>query len=96
METSLALAYFPHLVATTADGKPAADEGPDSRHAVRAVNRGWVSITRPWHCSPRTPERKPASRRRQKGRPVHEVIVERISKFLVELSAAKLEKRFPY
>jgi len=32
----------------------------------------------------------------EKGRRMMEVIVERISKFLVELSEAELDERFPY
>ena len=49
METSLGLAYFPHLVARNADGSLAADEGAFAPTRFEAVNRGWVSITRPWH-----------------------------------------------
>jgi len=49
METSLALAYFPELVARREDGTLTADEGRAAVSRFDAVNRGWVSITRPWH-----------------------------------------------
>src|SRR5262249_13672148 len=49
METSFGLAYFPELVARTPDGRLAADEGAKQKSRFEAVNRGWVSITRPWH-----------------------------------------------
>jgi creatinine amidohydrolase len=49
METSFALAFFPHLVAMNVDGTLAADEGSTAACRFEAVNRGWVSITRPWH-----------------------------------------------
>ena len=50
METSLGLAYFANLVATDPEtGKITADDGAFNQTRFEAVNRGWVSITRPWH-----------------------------------------------
>ena len=49
METSLGLAYWPELIARNPDGTLAADEGRKAATKLEAVNRGWVSITRPWH-----------------------------------------------
>ena len=49
METSLALAYFGHLVALNADGTLAADDGLTAQTRFPQVDRGWISITRPWH-----------------------------------------------
>ena len=48
LETSFGLAYFPELVARNADGSLAADDGKVAISRFDAVNRGWVSITRPW------------------------------------------------
>ena len=48
METSFALAFFPELVARHDDGTLIADDGA-AKIRFEAVNRGWVSITRPWH-----------------------------------------------
>jgi len=44
METSLALAWWPELVARREDGTLAADEGQPARCRFRAVEEGWVSI----------------------------------------------------
>ena len=44
VETSLGLAFFPELL------KPElADDGAARPTRFDAINRGWVSITRPWH-----------------------------------------------
>jgi creatinine amidohydrolase len=97
METSLALAYFPELVAKTPDGKLAADEGRKAATRFAAVNRGWVSITRPWHLlTTNAGAGNPHAATAEKGRRLMEVLVERLSTFLVELSAAPLDDKFPY
>src|SRR5919109_4786810 len=44
VETSLGLAFFPDLVRLEL-----ADEGAARPSRFEAINRGWVSITRPWH-----------------------------------------------
>jgi creatinine amidohydrolase len=49
MERSPILACRPKLVARKADGTLAADAGAMAETKFHAVNRGWVSITRPWH-----------------------------------------------
>ena len=49
METSFLLAYRPELVAHNPDGSLAADEGRMAETRFDAVNRDWVTITRPWH-----------------------------------------------
>lgn len=97
METSLALAYWPHLVARRADGTLAADEGRKAQTRFEAVNRGWVSITRPWHLlTTNAGAGNPHAATADKGRRLMELLVERLAGFLVELSAARLEERFPY
>jgi creatinine amidohydrolase len=97
METSLALAYFPQFVARTADGKLDADDGAVKPTRFDAVNRGWVSITRPWHLlTTNTGAGNPHQASAEKGTRFMEVLVERLAGFLVELSAAKLDERFPF
>ena len=97
METSLALAYFPHLVVRAADGSLIADDGATHSSRFDAVNQGWVQITRRWdllttNCGSGNPHQASA----EKGRRVMEVIVKRLADFLVELSASELDDRFPF
>jgi creatinine amidohydrolase len=97
VETSLALACWPELVARRDDGTLAADEGRTARTRFEAVNRGWVSITRPWHLlTTNAGVGSPHAATPEKGRRLMELLVERLAGFLVELSAAELDDRFPY
>ncbi|MEX2560158.1 MAG: creatininase family protein [Pirellulales bacterium] len=97
METSLILAYYPQLVARRPDGSLAADEGATSKTRFEAVNRGWVQITRPWHlATTNTGAGNPHPATAEKGRRMLALLTERLATFLVELSAAKLDERFPY
>jgi creatinine amidohydrolase len=96
-ETSLALAYFPELVARRPDGSLAADEGRKAKTRFAAVNRGWISITRPWHLlTTNAGAGSPHAATAEKGRRLVEEVVERLAGFLVELSAAEIDERFPY
>ena len=97
METSFALEFFPHLVRHNADGSLAADDGAMRKTAFDAVNRGWVSMTRPWHLlTTNTGAGNPHAATAAKGRRVMELLVERLAGFLVELSAREIDDRFPY
>jgi creatinine amidohydrolase len=97
METSLILAYYPQLVARRPDGSLAADEGATAKTRFEAVNRGWVQITRPWHlATTNTGAGNPHPATAEKGRRMLALLTERLATFLVELSAAKLDERFPY
>ncbi len=97
METSLALACFPHLVRMAADGRLAADAGATALTRFEAVNRGWVSITRPWHLlTTNTGAGNPFAATSERGEQLIRVIVDRLSVFLLELSEAKLDDRFPF
>lgn len=97
METSLGLSYWPELVARNPDGSLAADEGRKAETRFEAVNRGWVSITRPWHLlTTNAGAGNPHFATAEKGRKVVDVLVERLAGFLVELSAAALDEKFPY
>ena len=97
METSFGLAFFPELVARDDEGRLTADEGSIASTRFEAVNKGWVSITRPWHLlTTNSGAGNPHAAAAEKGRRMMELLVERLSTFLVELSAAKLDKRFPF
>ena len=97
METSFALAFCPHLVARRPDGTLAADEGRKAQTRFEAINRGWVTITRPWHLlTTNAGAGDPRAATPDKGRRVLQILIDRIAAFLVELSAATLDERFPY
>ena len=97
METSIALAHWPELVGRNADGTLAADDGAGRPTRFEAVNRGWVSITRPWHLlTTNTGLGFPHAATAQKGQRVVAVMTERLGRFLAELSAAELDDHFPF
>lgn len=92
METSLGLAYFPDLMRPEL-----ADSGTARPCRFDAVNRGWVTLTRPWHLvTTNTGLGDPAAATADKGRRLMDVVVERLAQFLVELAAAKMDETFPY
>ncbi len=92
METSMGLAFFPDLM------KPnQADDGAAAPSRFEAINRGWISITRPWHLVSRnTGLGDPSAATAEKGRKLMDILVERLSSFLVELSKAEIDESFPY
>lgn len=97
METSILLATRPELVARDQNGNLTADEGRRKPTRFDAVNRGWVSITRPWHLfTTNGGSGNPHHATAEKGEKVLRLIVERLSQFLVELSDSPLDDRFPY
>lgn len=97
METSFIMAYFPHLVAKAADGKLAADDGSIAQSRFDAVNRGWVSITRPWHLlTTNSGCGYPHAASADKAERMMKILVDRLATFLVELSESKMDERFPY
>ena len=92
METSLALAFFPDLVDLAAAG-----DGATHPTRFDAVNKGWVSITRPWHLlTETTGSGDPRAATAEKGQRIMDVIVKRLSSFLVELSNAEIDEQFPF
>jgi creatinine amidohydrolase len=97
METSIGLACFPELVARDEHGKLLADEGATARSRFDAVNRGWVSVTRPWHLlTTNTGSGNPHAASKEKGEKILAIIEERLAKFLVELSKSRIDDRFPF
>ena len=97
METSFALAFCPELVARNPDGTLTADEGRKAQTRFEAVNRGWVSITRPWHLlTTNSGVGNPHAASAEKGQRMIDVLVDRLAGFLVELSEAEVDEQFPY
>jgi creatinine amidohydrolase len=92
VETSLGLAFFPELLRPER-----ADDGAARPTRLEAVNRGWVSITRPWHLvSKNTGLGDPSAASADKGRRLMDVLVERLGGFLIELAGAEMNDEFPY
>jgi creatinine amidohydrolase len=92
VETSLGLAFFPDLVRPEL-----ADDGAAKPCRFEAVNRGWVSVTRPWHLVSRnTGLGDPRAATAEKGRALMDILTERIGRFLVELAAVPRDATFPY
>jgi creatinine amidohydrolase len=92
VETSLGLEYFPELMRPEL-----ADEGRARPTRFEALNRGWLSMTRPWHlATTNTGLGNPAAASAEKGRRLMDILVERLGSFLVELAAAPMNDTFPY
>ncbi len=97
METSIAMVLFPELVARNEKGKLLADEGAKTPTRFEAVNRGWIGVTRAWHLlTTNSGAGNPHKASTEKGERVLSVIVDRVSRFLVELSDSPLDERFPF
>lgn len=97
METSFGLAYFPELVAQNDDGTLIADQGETRPMQFEALEKGWVSITRPWHLlTTNSGASNPHAATAEKGKELMKVLEERIGGFLVELSNAELNDAFPF
>ena len=97
METSLGLAWFPELVAVDEAGNLLADAGEKKRSRFEAIEKGWVSITRPWHLlTTNSGASNPHKATAEKGRQLMEILVNRLSSFLLELSESEIDERFPY
>jgi creatinine amidohydrolase len=92
VETSLGLALFPNLMQMDL-----ADEGAAKPSRLEAINRGWISITRPWHlATTNTGLGNPFPASKEKGTRLMEIIIERLGGFLIELAEAKVDETFPY
>ncbi|MAE62870.1 MAG: creatininase [Phycisphaeraceae bacterium] len=97
METSLALACFPDLVDRGPDGSITADEGRKTPMRFEALNEGWVSITRAWHLlTTNSGAGNPHAASADKGERALKLLEDRLAKFLVELSDADVDDRFPF
>lgn len=92
VETSLGLAFFPELLRMEL-----ADAGAARPSRFDAVNKGWVSITRPWHLvTTNTGLGNPAAASADKGRMLMDGLVDRLGQFLIDLAMAPMDEKFPY
>jgi creatinine amidohydrolase len=92
VETSLGLAYFAELL-----GQIRAGSGQVRPTRFDAINRGWISITRPWHLATAdTGIGDPAHATAEKGRRLMDVVTQRLGQFLYELATSTKDERFPY
>jgi len=92
LETSVMLALFDELVHLEH-----ADDGAVKETKLEGINRGWVSITRPWHLlTQNAGVGDPRKATKEKGQAYVSVVVDRISKYLKDLSDAPLTETFPY
>jgi creatinine amidohydrolase len=92
VETSLGLAFYPDLLRPEL-----ADEGKARPCRLEAVNRGWISLTRPWHLvTTNTGLGDPKAATADKGRRLMDVLAERLGDFLVELAGTPIDATFPY
>lgn len=94
METSVGLALFGDLV-----HPEDADDGAVRPFRFEALNEGWASIARPWHrLTKNTTSGDPRPATREKGERYLELVVDRLSRFVKELSDASLDEDelFPF
>ncbi len=92
METSVALELFPELVEFDK-----ASDGATRAARFEAIRRGWAAITRPWHLlTESSGVGDPRAATREKGERYLQLVTERLSQFLVELAAAKIDETFPF
>ncbi len=97
METSFAMAYFPELIATNADGSLTADTGTKNSMRFEALNQGWVSISRPWHLlTTNSGAANPHAASQAKGQKLMEILEQRLGDFLIELAASTTDEKFPF
>jgi creatinine amidohydrolase len=97
METSMILAYRPELVAKTSNGDLKADEGTSRSMRFEALEKGWVSITRPWHLlTTNSGCGNPHAASAEKGLLMMERIRERLVPFIVQLSNTPIDETFPF
>ncbi len=97
METSLALAFWPELVLRDSTGALAADEGWKTPTRFEAIEKGWVSITRPWHLlTTNAGVGNPHKASAEKGHRLVQLLVERLAAFLVQLSREPMDETFPF
>ena len=91
-ETSVALALYPEFVELQK-----AKKGIPSPFRFDALNKGWVQTSRRFsrlndHCA----AGDPANAGAEKGKKYLEIVVKRISSFLVDLARSPIDETFPH
>lgn len=92
LETSVALAIFPDLVEMQRAGG-----GKAAAFRFEALEKGWVKTSRNFgllndHCAVGDPSKASA----EKGQKFLDIVIDRISRFLVELSESNVDTTFPH
>jgi creatinine amidohydrolase len=92
LETSVDLALVENLVHLE-------NAGSGRVHSSRfeAINKGWISITRPWHLF--TEDSTVGDSRKAtkaKGETYIQLVVDRLTKYFTELEKSRMDARFPY
>jgi creatinine amidohydrolase len=93
LETSVMLALAPQLVQLDQ-----AADGASNPTRFEAVNKGWVSISRPWRLlTESTGVGNPTEATKEKGERYLALIVPRLAKYIAELSKADVsDATFPF
>ncbi|MGB2867987.1 MAG: creatininase family protein [Bacteroidota bacterium] len=92
LETSVDMALFGDLVHLEN-----ASDGKTRRSQFEAINKGWISIARPWHLvTMDSTHGDPRKASKEKGEAYVQLVVERITDYVVELAKSRMEGRFPY
>lgn len=92
LETSVGLALFGDLVHLERAGA-----GDARRSRFEAIDKGWVSIARPWHLVTKDSTLgDPRKATKSKGEAYLKIIVDRISMYVAELASSKTDAKFPY
>ena len=91
VETSLMLALRQDLVRLDKAGP-----GATRPSRFKAVNEGWVSLTRPWHLlTADTGAGDPSKGTAEKGRAILDAMTAQLGGFLAELAASPMDETFP-
>ena len=92
METSMGLAFFPQFVRMEDAG-----DGAVLPSRFEAIQKGWISITRPFHLmSKDTGIGDPRSATAEKGLKLMAILEERLGEFLYELAMTPMDETFPF
>ncbi len=92
METSVGMALFGDLVYLSH-----AADGSVYRSRFEAIEKGWVSIARPWHLVTKdSTHGDPRRASKEKGEAYVKLVVERLADFVVALGKSEMDERFPY
>jgi creatinine amidohydrolase len=92
MEAAVMLALRPELVHMEDAG-----DGRTYKTRFPEIEKGWVSITRPWHLfTEDSSAGDPRKATAEKGERLIQVMVDRIAGYVVDLSKAEISDRFPY
>jgi creatinine amidohydrolase len=92
VETSMGLAFFPELMKMEQAGS-----GAKKATRFAAIEKGWISISRPWHLlTEDTGVGDPSAATAEKGRKLMEILTERLGDFLYELAKSPMDEKFPF